>query len=34
VLRHRIVLRPEVEIEGATADTVLREVVDGVPVPR
>ena len=32
--RHRIVLRPEVELEGATVDSVLVAVVDRVPVPR
>ena len=33
-LRHRIMLRPEVELEGATADGVLRGILDAVPVPR
>jgi MoxR-like ATPase len=33
-LRHRVLLRPEVEIEGVGADSVLRDVLDGVPVPR
>jgi MoxR-like ATPase len=33
-LRHRILLRPEVEIEGVGADAVLRDVLDQVPVPR
>lgn len=32
--RHRIVLRPEVELEGATADTVLDGIVERVPVPK
>jgi MoxR-like ATPase len=32
--RHRIVLRPEVELEGATTDSVIEAVVDRVPVPR
>jgi MoxR-like ATPase len=32
--RHRIVLRPEVELEGASVDSVLAAVVDRVPVPR
>ncbi|HLI55523.1 MAG TPA: AAA family ATPase, partial [Actinomycetota bacterium] len=32
--RHRVMLRPEVEIEGATADAVLDSVVQRVPVPR
>jgi MoxR-like ATPase len=33
-LRHRIIVRPEVEIEGLGADAVLRDVLDRVPVPR
>ncbi len=33
-LRHRIVLRPEVEIEGVPAEAVVRDVFDRVPVPR
>lgn len=33
-LRHRVLLRPEVEIEGASIDPVLRDIVEGVPVPR
>jgi MoxR-like ATPase len=34
VLRHRIVLRPEAELEGMDADRVLRDVIAAVPVPR
>ena len=34
VLRHRIVLRSEAEIEGTTSDQVLDEVVAGIEVPR
>jgi MoxR-like ATPase len=34
VLRHRIVLRPEAEIEGATPDQVIDSVVAGIEVPR
>jgi len=33
-LRHRVLLRPEVEIEGVGADSVLRDVLDSVSVPR
>ena len=33
-LRHRIELRPEVELEGVTADGVLDSVLATVPVPR
>jgi MoxR-like ATPase len=34
VLRHRIVLRSEAEIEGRTPDQVLDEVIAGIEVPR
>jgi len=34
VLRHRIILRPEAEIEGATPDQVVDSVVAGIEVPR
>ena len=34
VLRHRILLRPESEIEGQTPDRVLLSILDQVPVPR
>ena len=34
VLRHRLVLRPEAEIEGVTADQALRRILEQVPVPR
>ena len=33
-LRHRVQLRPEVELEGATADGVLDGILATVPVPR
>ncbi len=33
-LRHRIVLRPEAEVEGREPDAVLRQLADTVPVPR
>ena len=33
-LRHRIVLRHELELEGATADGVLDGILATVPVPR
>jgi MoxR-like ATPase len=33
-LRHRVQLRPEAELEGATADGVLEGVLAAVPVPR
>ncbi|MBU3750872.1 MAG: MoxR family ATPase [Mycobacterium sp.] len=33
-LRHRIALRPEAELEGATADGVLDGILSSVPVPR
>lgn len=34
VLRHRIILRPEAEIEGLDADTVLTRLLDAQLVPR
>ena len=34
VLRHRLRLRPEAEIEGVTTDQVVEQVLDAVPVPR
>jgi MoxR-like ATPase len=33
-LRHRILVRPELELEGATADGVLDGILASVPVPR
>ena len=34
ILRHRLILRPEAEIEGATADRVVESTVADVEVPR
>jgi MoxR-like ATPase len=34
VLRHRIVLTPEKEMEGTTADEVIEEIIKGIEVPR
>ncbi len=34
VLRHRIILSPEKEMEGVTADEVVKQIVDKVEVPR
>ncbi len=34
VLRHRLRLRPEVELEGATSEAVLEGILASVPVPR
>ncbi len=33
-LRHRVQVRPDVELEGGTADTVLQGILTAVPVPR
>jgi MoxR-like ATPase len=33
VWRHRIQLRPEAELEGVSADTILRSVMQQVQVP-
>ena len=34
VLRHRIVLSPEKEMEGAGTDEVIRHIIQGIEVPR
>jgi MoxR-like ATPase len=34
VLRHRLLLTPESEIEGAEVDNVIAQVLSGLPVPR
>ncbi len=34
VLRHRLTLSPSAEIEGLTADRILREAIDQTPAPR
>ena len=34
VLRHRIILRPEAELEGLTTDQLIESVLAAVPVPR
>jgi MoxR-like ATPase len=34
VLRHRLTMSPSAEIEGLTADRILREVLDQTPAPR
>lgn len=34
VLRHRIMLNPDKEMEGLTADQVLKQVIDKIEVPR
>jgi len=34
VLRHRIMLTPEKEMEGITNDEVIAQVVQGIEVPR
>jgi MoxR-like ATPase len=33
-LRHRLLLRPEAEVSGQTADSVLDSIVAGVTPPR
>ena len=33
-LRHRLLLRPEAEIEGVSADRVIESILDGLEVPR
>ena len=34
VLRHRVVLKPEAEIEGLTSDDIIQLILDSVEVPR
>jgi len=34
VLRHRVILRPEAEVEGVQADQVLEQILQSQPVPR
>jgi MoxR-like ATPase len=34
VLRHRLLLRAEAEMEGLSSDDVIRSTLDGVEVPR
>jgi MoxR-like ATPase len=34
VLRHRVVLKPEAELDGVTADDVVDRILGNVPVPR
>ena len=34
VLRHRIVLTPEKEMEGTSTDTVIEEIVEAIEIPR
>jgi MoxR-like ATPase len=34
VLRHRVVVKPEADLEGITADQILQDVLRGVEVPR
>jgi MoxR-like ATPase len=34
ILRHRLVLKPEADLEGVTPDQVVRDVVKGVEVPK
>ncbi len=34
VLRHRIVLTPEKEMEGSTADVIIEQLIQGIEIPR
>ena len=33
-LRHRVILRPDAELEGLTPDRVISRILEGIPVPR
>jgi len=34
LLRHRLLLRPEAQLEGLKVDTVIQNILAQVPVPR
>jgi MoxR-like ATPase len=34
VLRHRVMMRPEAELEGLDSDRVLTEIINSVEVPK
>jgi MoxR-like ATPase len=34
VLRHRLVLRPEAELEGLNTDRVVRDILAATPLPK
>jgi MoxR-like ATPase len=34
ILRHRLVLKPEADLEGVTPDQVIRDIVKGIEVPK
>ncbi|MBW1721190.1 MAG: MoxR family ATPase [Deltaproteobacteria bacterium] len=34
VLRHRVILRPDAELDGLDADRVIGQILEGIPVPR
>ena len=34
VLRHRLILKPEAELEGITPDQALQTIIGAIPVPR
>jgi MoxR-like ATPase len=34
VLRHRILLKPEADLEGLTTDQVIKQVIQSVEIPK
>ena len=34
VLRHRVVVSPEREMEGLTADEIIQQILEGIEIPR
>ncbi len=34
VLRHRIIVTPQVELEGGSSDQIIKETLASIPVPR
>jgi len=33
-LRHRVIVSPEREMEGLTADEIIRQILEGIEIPR
>ena len=34
VLRHRVIVAPEREMEGLTADEIIRQILESIEIPR
>ena len=33
-LRHRLILKPEIELSGVSSDDIVKNILDSIPVPR